>query len=273
MPAKDSAYWAARARQGNSWYGDRWLDWQAKVLCQWALHRLDVPLGPHDRVLDIGCGDGRFSAWLAEKYGCPVTAVDLYDFKPVRHPRVTYRFGVDAEALPRDLLADVGFMVGVLEGVRHRQAALESAARAVKHLVVVEELRKDPQPYQLDMPHKWALYWDLFKAELALTPWEIAYWVPATMLDRAWAANVPRWLWPLVVPASVAVDLALTSLPLPPALAQRWSRFRAVLLVRREKVEATEYAASFVEECAQQGLAGAQAGAEVLRRLKKGAMA
>lgn len=47
---------------------------------------------PNHQVLDIGCGTGRTSAFLAKHFGCQVTAVDLH---PVMIEKAKKRFEID----------------------------------------------------------------------------------------------------------------------------------------------------------------------------------
>lgn len=234
MPAKSAEYWTAKAQQGNSWYGDELLDWQAAE-CIWrALRRLRLPIDETTHVLDVGCGDGRFSVSLAVEYGCSVVGVDLYNFGPAQHPKVAYRFGVDVERLGHDsrLLADVGVVMSVLECVSDWRRVLWEAGFAVPRLIVVEELRREAAPYQ-QLPHKTALTWDEFRKAADEAGWDIVRWEPATIVDRALVLKVPRYLRPAAVRFSVWLDGLLSRLP--KKIVGRWARFRAVYMIERER--------------------------------------
>ena len=75
MPIVDD-WWFRRARQtGSCHYGDRWLDRYAWVVRRRAL-RCIWPRGVSS-VLDLGCGDGRYSEWFAEEFCTSVVGVDL----------------------------------------------------------------------------------------------------------------------------------------------------------------------------------------------------
>ncbi len=58
---------------------------------------------PGARLLEIGCGSGQVSVWAAEAHrGLTITASDIHHSADAvgRHPDVTFRGGVRAEALP-----------------------------------------------------------------------------------------------------------------------------------------------------------------------------
>ncbi len=239
MPAKSDGYWRGRSgRAGTSWYCNRWLDWYVGRAWHDAWRRLGVRPDKRFPCLDVGCGDGRWTQWLAETYGCPMYGVDLYDFAPPPHPLVEFRSGVDAEQLTAALEARAlptcyGLVVvsGVLECVSDWRRAFHEALKASDRVVFVEDLRERPAPYQMGLPHKTAITWDEFRKEVRASTHALVRWAPMTVIDRALAVRVPRWTWALVMPATVLVERGLVRLP---AWRKRpeWSRFKMVYLRR-----------------------------------------
>lgn len=67
MPLVNEEFW--RDRMGESdpcWSGDRWLDWEHATVVRRMLKRL----WPEDiaRAVDVGCGDGRWTRWLYDRF-------------------------------------------------------------------------------------------------------------------------------------------------------------------------------------------------------------
>lgn len=71
--------------------------WLTEWLCE------DVPLAPGQRVLDLGCGRGLSSIFLAREYGAQVWAADLW-IKPTENYERFRQAGVDERVFP--ILAD-----------------------------------------------------------------------------------------------------------------------------------------------------------------------
>lgn len=122
--------------------------WNAKDYAQhssgqerWAHELLDtVELQPGDAVLDVGCGDGRITALIAERVPQgSVLGIDLSE-DMVRHAHQQYgaKFGgrfrtrqMDAAALNFDPQFNVVFSNATLHWVRDQQAALAGICRAL----------------------------------------------------------------------------------------------------------------------------------------------
>jgi ubiquinone/menaquinone biosynthesis C-methylase UbiE len=95
-----------------------------------------------DRVLDLGCGKGTTAIYLARKYGCDVTGIDLSDelvaqaISLARRARMGHRacFRIaDAESLPfRDGEFDVVISQAVLVLVKDKSRVIREALRVTK---------------------------------------------------------------------------------------------------------------------------------------------
>lgn len=106
---------------------------------RWARERLvDLDLRPDDTVLDIGCGDGRITAALAEQVPeGRVVGVDLsadmvaHALAHHRRPNLTFR-EVDARALPFESEFSVVFSNAALHWVWDPRPVLTGIARVLK---------------------------------------------------------------------------------------------------------------------------------------------
>ena len=113
-----------------------------------------LPVASGDKVLDLACGDGTFSAWLAERAGDSGLVVGLDVSQPWldravlkhRSPRCgvapTVFTQADARAIPfDDGTFDLAFCAHSLQSLPDAKAALKEMARAVRrggHVAIVE---------------------------------------------------------------------------------------------------------------------------------------
>ena len=92
--------------------------------------------GPATRVLDLGCGTGRFTVALAERLGALVIGIDpsalmLSQARSKRHPRVSY-VRAAAERLPLAAASvSLLFMSQVFHHLNDRQQALRECRRVL----------------------------------------------------------------------------------------------------------------------------------------------
>jgi ubiquinone/menaquinone biosynthesis C-methylase UbiE len=99
-------------------------------------------IGVGDRVLDLGCGKGTTAIYLARKYSCDVTGIDLSDelvaqaVSLARRARMSHRIQfqvADAQLLPfRDGEFDVVISQAVLVLVRDKSRVIREALRVTK---------------------------------------------------------------------------------------------------------------------------------------------
>src|SRR5262245_22849606 len=108
------------------------------VMQQWLdLVAAHVPFSPHV-IVDVGCGTGRFSAPLAERFVAKVIGIDpsqrMLSVARTKHTsgRVDFRLG-QAEKLPlADGTVDLGFMSMVLHDIADKEAAARECCRILR---------------------------------------------------------------------------------------------------------------------------------------------
>jgi SAM-dependent methyltransferase len=109
------------------------------------LERLLAPFATAQRALEIGCGTGHFTAWLAGRLphvmGLERSPSMLAEARR-RHPRLALVQG-DAHALPiRSRAVDLSVFVTTLEFLERPAVALGEAARASRRGVLVVALNR-----------------------------------------------------------------------------------------------------------------------------------
>ena len=99
-----------------------------------------IHLKPTDEVLDIGCGWGGFALWMAEKYGCKVTGINLaegqvrYAKNHIKNSNVEI-LNMDYRDIPRfqrkfDKVTSVGMMEHV--GYKNHRKLMENVKEVIK---------------------------------------------------------------------------------------------------------------------------------------------
>jgi SAM-dependent methyltransferase len=110
-------------------------------LLEWLL----APLPNLDGVLEVGCGTGHFTAWLAERYRRVVgldRAPGMVTELRRRHPRIPAVVG-DAHRLPLDGgTVDVVIFVATLEFLDAPETALAEAVTVARRGVIVVALNR-----------------------------------------------------------------------------------------------------------------------------------
>ncbi len=182
---------------------------------------------PRTRVLDLGCGVGGPSRYLAATFGCPVTGVDLTE-EYCRAAeamaawvglgdRVSYR-RADALALPFDDAAfDVVWTQHVAMNIADKARLYAEVRRVLGpggRLALYDILQGPGGPPQFPMPwarepsHSHLITPEELRRRLAEAGFEIESWRDVSAEGRAWIAEVaPRLLGAATPPAALALLL------------------------------------------------------------------
>jgi SAM-dependent methyltransferase len=143
------------------------------------------------RVLDVGCGTGRFAAALTESHGCPVIGVDpspgMLAVARERKADVTWLEG-RAEALPLgDGAVERAFLQTVVHLVEDRSAAWAELRRVVEPNGIVAILTVDPA----GAPRFWMA--DLLPSYAGIDA--ARFPAPDTLVDELRAAGFASTRW------------------------------------------------------------------------------
>jgi cyclopropane fatty-acyl-phospholipid synthase-like methyltransferase len=160
----------------------------------WLLEDLlaDLPLRTGDRVLDLGCGQGLTSVFLAREYGVQVFACDLW-VKPTENLRRFTEAGVDDRVFPihaeaRDLKFARGFFDAVISVDSYQYYGTDALylsylapfVRAGGHIgIAVPGLLAE-----IDTPPAWLLpFWESDFAVFHSADWWRAHWARLGLVD------------------------------------------------------------------------------------------
>lgn len=124
-------------------------------------------------ILDLGCGTGRFSPVLAERFGARVLGVDPSDKmrrqaeSDAPHPRVTYMPGCGERIPCDDESVDAVFLSMALHHLRSMADACHEMSRVLRPagLVLVRAYLRECAPL---------LFWDFFPTARAFTEERVA---------------------------------------------------------------------------------------------------
>ncbi len=102
----------------------------------WRLEDIGDFIKTGDRVLDVGCGNGKFGEAIAEKYTAEVRGVDVVDYADAN---ITIDF-YDGHCLPfEDDSFDVIVMAFMLHHVKHQDEIFREALRCSRRGLIVYE--------------------------------------------------------------------------------------------------------------------------------------
>ena len=91
---------------------------------------------PKDRVLDFGCGDGRFAKFFQEKTGCKILGIDLIDYVSEDIPYQIY----GGKQLPfEDNKFDFVVCFGMLHHTKNPEENLKEVYRVGKKVILIED--------------------------------------------------------------------------------------------------------------------------------------
>lgn len=236
MPLLNKDYWVSRFGFGSPcWSGDRWVDWEHGVVARHAIRRIF----PRDasRIVDVGCGDGRFTLWMSGTFDVEYLGVDALEFPGVKRLGSAFYKG-DAEELEAILSRNdaaygrwepdlVVFMNSLAYMSDWRKAV--RAGMAVAPRVLVFDNFQTPTPvYLTDLSHRKPITVHELLAAFAAEGWELEKAVAADWFHRKLLLRAPQFLQAPVALLTCVMDLAVAHL-----LPVHRARHMAVLFRRR----------------------------------------
>jgi SAM-dependent methyltransferase len=222
MPLLDNRFWfRRRASLHPCHYQDRWLDTYADLVRKLALLRIfprwdadsTVALSTDGkrRVLDVGCGDARLSAWIARSFGCRVWGVDAIDW-PGASDRLAGLFTVlDAEKMSEDrglrmFQPHVAVAVTSLPFMRDWRLAVGEMCRLAERVLVLDNLQTPAPAWQRGLGYKEPIEMPALVHEFARHDFRLERWAGVNLLDRALFRRLPA---PLAFLITLPLDAAL----------------------------------------------------------------
>lgn len=220
MPLHNEAYWRARlGRAAPCWSGERWLDWEHAWVVRSALRRLwpAEVRGRSRRVLDVGCGDGRWTAWMARRFGVQVRGVDALEYPGVRD-RLGEAFRLaDAERLTEEPWAagwrpDLVVCLNTLTSTSDWRRALGEAAAIGPRVLVFDNFQTPTPPWLQGLPHRQPITVPELTAAAGEAGLGVERAVAADVMHRRLFLRSPRWAHPAVALVSAGIDLVAARL-------------------------------------------------------------
>ncbi len=183
----------ALARRYERWYSE--VGRRADTLEKALLARLLRSFPDTRSVLDVGCGTGHFTRWMAEKgldaFGLDVSEPMLDEAR--RHGGPKYVIG-DAATLPfADRCFDLTALITTLEFVSNPERALAEAARVARHGILLGVLNR----YSMLALQRRLSGESLWRSARFFGPGELAVMVRRAAGMRFRAALWRTTLWPI----------------------------------------------------------------------------
>lgn len=241
MPLINEAYWRLRFGQASPcWSGDRWLDWEHGVVARHAVRRVwpaDLR-GQTIALLDIGCGDGRFTAWMSREFKVQYRGLDALEFPG--HVLGSALIVGDAEQLSRlpeigtphqsygRYLPDIVCFVNSLTCMQDWREAVSEAMKVADRVLVFDNLQTPTPAYWRNLPHRKAVRVDELLAAFDGEGFAVERAVAADWFHRKLFVRTPRWLHAAVAMLTCGLDLAAAHV-----LPVRRGRHMAILFRRR----------------------------------------
>lgn len=212
-PLLNAPYWQERMGRSTPTYsGEWWLDWEHEKVMRWSLRRaLD---GIDDRVLRIleaGCADGRWAAWMAAAFGVRVMGTDALEYPGVRK-RMDLFIQCDLEQLDKCREAkrfnpNVLLYMNSLTCVADWRKAVQAGAHVGAPWVICFDNFMTPTPAFLkNLPHRRPIQLPALEYEWELHGYEVAQEVAGDWFHRKLFLKTPRWSHPAVAVATLGLD-------------------------------------------------------------------
>jgi len=224
MPVRNAGHWEGKFGDENPChYGDWYLDTYADIVRKAAVRR--VFPGRRLSVLDVGCGDGKFGAWVGRKFSCVVDGVDAFDWRGAGS-RLNKFDVIDAEDMVlRADAYDLAICVTSLPFMRNWRKTVANLCRSIPKILVVENLQTPTPPWNKGMVEKDQMDFTSLVWAFMSQGFMVADSTCVNVLDRRlFLTGAPK---PLAFALSLCVDLAAGFVVKPPA-----GRYAAVLFQR-----------------------------------------
>lgn len=240
-PLLSETYWKRRfGWDSPCWSGEKWVDWEHAVVLRSAFRRIWPNRA--GRVLDVGCGDGRWSEWLAKTFGVEVWGTDALEFPGV-HARIastTTRFPmggftrfehVDAQELTKNARLqkyrpDVVVFMNSLAYVSDWKQAVAEACHLAPVVIAFDNFQTPVPPWLRNLEHRRSIDQHQLRGAFVSHDMRVDKVVSADWFHRKLFLKTPRWMHPGVAVVSAGLDLVAARV-LPP-LAARHVAFRFV---------------------------------------------
>lgn len=100
------------------------------------LKNLQAHIFPGNNVLDVGCGSGRFSKFISDRFSCEVTGMDTIDYLAVNIPFIKYAGG----EIPLDNhVFDLAFCIATIHHTSDPEQILREVCRVAKKVILIED--------------------------------------------------------------------------------------------------------------------------------------
>ncbi len=204
-------YWVDRFGSASPcWSGDRWVDFEHGVVARHAVCRL-WPKGVQ-RVIDIGCGDGRFSEWMALRFGVGVLGTDALTYPGVEG-RIIF-LELDAEEMSETTAlhawdAQMAVFMNSLTCMADWRAAVVQATQVCERVLVFDNFTTPTPPWLKGLPHRVPIEQPELEAAFSEAGFVVERKLAGDWLHRKLFLRTPRWSHPAVAVASASFDVLL----------------------------------------------------------------
>jgi len=207
MSVINPKYWEERFAQGT-WSGEKWLDWEHGVISRHAFRRIF----PRDVkwVLDVGCGDGKWTRWMRKEFGVQTLGTDALDWPEVRGNTAYVHW--DAESLEesssiRGMKPDLVVLMNSLTCMVEWRKAVKSACKVSDRVLVFDNFMTPTPQFLKGLPHRRPIELPQVLCEFIAQFFTLEKMVPADIFHRRLLLKTPRWSHPGVAAITCGLDL------------------------------------------------------------------